>query len=62
VERAAMAMAGQGIPLHEAVRREQREYERAEFVDPDNIARSFGRSHPVVKNATAFMRLLDEHA
>ena len=58
---ALMAMAGQGIPLHEAVRREQREYQRAEFVDPDT-SRSFGRSHPVTKNAANFMRLLDEHA
>jgi len=57
-----MAMAGQGVPLQEAVRREQREYERAEFVDPNDTTRSFGRSHPVVKNAMAFMRLLDEHA
>ena len=58
---ALMAMAGQGLPLHEAVRREQREYERVQFVDPDT-SRPFGRSHPVTKNAANFMRLLDEHA
>ena len=59
---ALMATAGQGVSLREAVRRERRDYERSEFVDPDDTSRSFGRSHPVSKNTAAFMRLLDEHA
>ena len=54
-----MKTAGRGVSLRQAVRREQREYNRAEFVDPVS-SRSFGRSHPVTKNATAFLRLLDE--
>ena len=47
------------VSLRQAVWKEQREYNRAEFVDPVS-SRSFGRSHPVTKNATAFLRLLDE--
>ena len=54
-----MKTAGRGVSLRQAVRREQREYNRAEFVDPVS-SRSFGRSHPVTKKATAFLRLIDE--
>ena len=54
-----MKTAGRGVSLRQAVRQEQREYNRAEFVDPVS-SRSFGRSHPVTKKATAFLRLIDE--
>jgi hypothetical protein len=57
-----MATAGQGVSLRQAVQRDQRDYQRVEFVNPDDTSQSFGRSHPVTKNAANFMRLLDEHA
>jgi hypothetical protein len=57
---ALMQTAGRGISLRQAVQQEQFAYDRASFVDPVS-SRSFGRSHPVTKNATAFMRSIDEY-
>jgi hypothetical protein len=56
---ALMQSAGKGISLGQAVRQEQREYDRAGFADPVS-SRPFGRSHPVTKNA-AFMNQIDQY-
>eukprot|EP01049_Picozoa_sp_SAG25_P005659 SAG25_NODE_393_length_8567_cov_15.363368_17_plen_105_part_00 len=57
---ACSRLRGRGVSLRQAGRQEQREYEKVEFVDP-NSSRSFGRSHPVTKNATAFMNQIDQY-
>eukprot|EP01047_Picozoa_sp_COSAG01_P077431 COSAG01_NODE_13944_length_1515_cov_5.698446_1_plen_344_part_10 len=56
---ALMQRAGRGVSLRQAGREEQREYDRAGFADPVS-ARPFGRSHPVTKNAAAFMNQIDQ--